>query len=142
MFTLTYESHEVKRLSADEMKVLLENASEHNIKKEITGCLIYYKGRFIQILEGEKEAVLEIYEKIKIDSRHKKVHLFSQDDITNRTFPNWGMAYYPVDENDFNENELEQFKRNLLLLADLTTSKSVTASLFWKRIKFYLAHPD
>lgn len=138
MYTLTYESVEAKRISSAEMEDLLEQARENNQKNKITGCLVYYNGRFIQILEGEREVVLNLYKKIQQDARHKEVHLFSDDDIEERTYPNWGMAYYPVDPNVFSKSELEQFRRNLLLLSDLSQSKSVTAHLFWKRIKMYL----
>lgn len=67
--------------------------------------------------------------------------MFSEDDIDKRTFPNWGMAYYPIDAKTTSKSEFEQFKRNLLLLADLTEPTHLTAKLFWDRTKFLISNP-
>ncbi|MGB6150788.1 MAG: hypothetical protein WBG48_02250, partial [Pricia sp.] len=56
-------------------------------------------------------------------------------------FPEWGMAYFPVDENDVTRSELEQFRRNLKLLADFSKPESVTSILFWVKVKSLLAEP-
>ena len=90
------------------------------------------------ILEGEKEVILELYDRIKLDARHKEVKLFSDDPITERTFPDWGMAFYPVDKHVKSQNELVQFKRNLAMLSDLMDNKSLTAHLFWRRVKIHV----
>ncbi|WP_051941898.1 BLUF domain-containing protein [Maribacter forsetii] len=141
MYTLTYESVATNALKASEMEELLEKARTNNIRDNITGCLIYYKGRFVQLLEGDKKKIEVLYEKLMTDPRHKNVTLFSDDEITKRTFPNWGMAYYPIDEDHTNKYEFEQFKRNLILLSDLVEPTNVTAKHFWKKIKTMIAEP-
>lgn len=141
IYTLTYESEIVKPMSEHEMGNLLEQSRKNNKRDNITGCLIYYMGGFIQVLEGDREKVSALYKKIKMDGRHKNIHMFSEDANVERSFPNWGMAYYPIDANTTNKSEFEQFKRNLLLLADLTEPKHLTAKLFWDRIKFLITNP-
>lgn len=141
MYTLTYESIAVKRMGSGEMDELLAKARKFNNSQGITGCLVYYMGGFVQVLEGDKQAVENLYEKIKVDKRHKNVNMFSSDEIKSRTFPNWGMAYYPIDESKTSEVEYEQFKRNLLLLADLVEPTNITAKMFWKRIKLLISKP-
>ena len=141
MHTLSYESKASKPLSTVEMEKLLEEARANNNKQDITGCLIYYLGTFMQVLEGEKEIIEALYAKIKKDERHTNVHMFSNDHIDLRTFPNWGMAYYPIDQNNTSKAEFEQFKRNLLLLSDLTFPNNPTALTFWKRMKFLISSP-
>lgn len=123
------------------MELLLEKSRESNAQNNITGCLIAYMGRFIQVLEGDKTVVQTLFEKIKADERHTNVVAFSEDDIDSRTFSGWGMAYYPVDDKEPNKNEFEQFKRNLLLLADLSNTTNATALTFWKRMKFLISNP-
>ncbi|MCR9227545.1 MAG: BLUF domain-containing protein [Flavobacteriaceae bacterium] len=140
-YTLTYESEIVEPMDSHQMGLLLEQSGNNNKRDNITGCLIYYMGGFIQVLEGEKTKVLDLYEKIKLDKRHKNVHMFSEDDNVERSFPNWGMAYYPIDAYTTNKSEFEQFKRNLLLLADFTVPKHLTAKLFWERTKFLITNP-
>ncbi|MDF4203826.1 BLUF domain-containing protein [Maribacter sp. SA7] len=141
MYTLTYESVATNKLKTPEMEELLEKARANNKRDDITGCLIYYKGGFVQLLEGNKKKINELYDKIKKDPRHKNVTLFSDDEISERTFPNWGMAYYPIDENNTTKYEYEQFKRNLILMADLIESTNVTSKQFWKKIKTMISEP-
>ncbi|MFC4097285.1 BLUF domain-containing protein [Euzebyella saccharophila] len=141
MYTLTYESQANPDLKNSDIEEILKTARAFNSDNGITGCLIYYLGKFIQILEGPEEKVKELYSNIEKDKRHKKVNLFSEDTITERNFPDWGMAYYPIDEDHMGIPEFEQFKRNLMLLADLSKPTNVTAVLFWKRMKFLLAIP-
>ncbi|MEP2238099.1 MAG: BLUF domain-containing protein [Maribacter sp.] len=141
MYTLTYESVATNKLKTAEMEELLEKARANNKRDDITGCLIYYKGGFVQLLEGSKKKINELYDKIKKDPRHKNVTLFSDDEISKRTFPNWGMAYYPIDENNTTKYEYEQFKRNLILMADLIEPTNVTSKQFWKKIKTMISEP-
>ena len=141
MYTLTYESVATDKINSAAMEELLEKARANNQRDAITGCLIYYKGRFVQLLEGNKVRIEELYRKIKMDPRHKNVTLFSDDEISKRTFPNWGMVYYPIDENNTNKYEYEQFKRNLILMADLIEPTNVTSKHFWKKIKSMVVEP-
>jgi len=141
MYTLTYESVATEKIKGEEMEVLLKKARANNQRDGITGCLIYYKGGFVQLLEGERDKIEILYEKIKKDPRHKNVTLFADDEISKRTFPNWGMAYYPIDENNTTKYEFEQFRRNLILLSDLVESTNVTAKQFWKKIRTMIAEP-
>lgn len=141
MYTISYDSTAARDLSVNEMESLMEQARVNNKKLNITGCLIAHMGHFIQILEGEEEVIKSLYEKIKDDTRHTNVVTFSEDNINTRTFPDWGMAYYPIDDNELNRTEFEQFKRNLSLLADLSKTTNATALTFWKRMKFIISNP-
>jgi len=38
--------------------------------RDITGCLLFHHGQFIQILEGDKSTVDDLIVKIKKDHRH------------------------------------------------------------------------
>ncbi|CAM3574231.1 BLUF domain-containing protein [Zobellia roscoffensis] len=139
--TLTYESRAIKELTVLDIEAILETARTFNDQNDITGCLIFYKRRFIQILEGDKESIYNLFDIIKQDKRHKNVYLLSEGETGERNFPNWGMVYYPLEENETNRNEYEQFKRNLLLLADLTVHSNRTSILFWKRMKLLITAP-
>ncbi|WP_276165341.1 BLUF domain-containing protein [Zobellia alginiliquefaciens] len=139
--TLTYESKAIKELTIADIEAILETARTFNGLNGITGCLIFYRRKFIQILEGDKAKIHDLMEKIKQDKRHRNVDVLSEGPTENRNFPNWGMVYYPIDKNEANQNEYEQFKRNLLLLADLTVHSNQTAILFWKRMKLLVAEP-
>ena len=141
MYTLTYESNATGNPTEKDMEQLLLEARTNNLKNDITGCLIYYNGGFIQIIEGEKDKIIELFGKIKIDTRHTDVHLFSDDTITQRTFTNWGMSYIIINEHSSNKLEVERLKTNILLLSDLSEQTNTTVLLFWRRIKLLLSDP-
>lgn len=44
------------------------------------------------MLEGPKEAVLKLYDIIKVDDRHFGINLLEQNPIDSRVYPEFGMA--------------------------------------------------
>lgn len=98
MLSLIYASTATKLFTQQELVELLEISQKNNVKTDITGMLLYRGGNFIQVIEGEPDAVLELYETIKQDPRHKDVTLLSKDPIKNRQFPNWSMGFRNIDQ--------------------------------------------
>lgn len=98
MLSLIYASTATKLFTQQELVELLETSQKNNVKTDITGMLLYRGGNFIQVIEGEPDAVLELYEIIKEDPRHKDVTLLSKDPIKNRQFPNWSMGFRNIDQ--------------------------------------------
>ena len=141
IYELTYESVAKESLGITEIDNILQTSRARNGERGITGCLIYYNRRFIQILEGNQQAVQELYRKIEKDNRHGQVRIIAENAVEKRTFPEWGMAYYPIDETNVGRSELEQFRRNLKLLADFSKPESVSSILFWVKVKSLLAEP-
>ena len=70
---------------------ILGKAKENNSNEDITGNLLYDGGRFIQLLEGDKEIITSLYVKIARDTRHKNLRLLYLEEASMRLFPNWGM---------------------------------------------------
>ncbi len=141
IYELAYESVAKRGLPAADIDDILETSRARNSESGITGCLVYYNRRFIQVLEGNQQALQELYQKIKNDDRHRHVRIIAENAIEKRTFSEWGMAYFPIDSNNFSLSELEQFRRNLRLLADFSKPQSVTSILFWVKVKSLLAEP-
>jgi len=98
MFYLIYVSSATKLMSDDELFALLEQSREKNIRLDVTGMLLYKSGNFMQMLEGEKDAVSSLYESIKKDIRHKNVITIISDDIKDRNFEFWSMGFYNMDK--------------------------------------------
>lgn len=139
MYELTFESFSKKGLTSAEMDELLETSRMINDKNEVTGCLIHYNRRFIQILEGNQKAVQETFQRISQDKRYKKVRLIAENPSEKRNFPKWGMAYFPVEEKATGKSELEQLRRNLKLLGDFSKPISVASILFWVKVNSLMA---
>jgi hypothetical protein len=107
MLSIVYASSAVRLLNRKELVELLDYSREMNVEKDITGLLLYRGGNFIQVIEGENDAVLQLYKNIKNDPRHKDVTLLSKDPITKRQFPDWRMGFRNIDQ--MTEEELEGF---------------------------------
>ncbi|HWF37906.1 MAG TPA: BLUF domain-containing protein [Candidatus Acidoferrales bacterium] len=52
----------------------------------VTGMLLYKDGCFMQVLEGNEEAVIDLAEKIQRDPRHKNMMTLYQGDSPERQF--------------------------------------------------------
>lgn len=107
MLSIIYASSAVRLLTRTELVDLLESSRKANIVTGITGMLLYRGGNFIQVIEGENEAVLQLYKNIKADPRHRDVTLLSQDPITTRQFPGWSMGFRNIDQ--LSKQELEGY---------------------------------
>ena len=98
MFYLIYVSSAVKLMSDDELIALLEQSREKNLDLGVTGMLLYKSGNFMQMLEGEKDTVLGLYETIRRDDRHRNVINIIGDAIKHRNFEHWSMGFYNMDK--------------------------------------------
>lgn len=64
----------------------------------------------MQVLEGPDEVVEAVFETIKADPRHKDVIVLSREQISNRQFPAWEMAFQNLDNPEVkNEPGYSQF---------------------------------
>jgi hypothetical protein len=80
------------------LQELLQKARRHNSSVQVTGMLMYEKGVFLQALEGPREKVEALYQKISKDERHNNVMTIVDDDIKERHFGEWSMAYLRSEE--------------------------------------------
>ncbi len=72
---------------------ILMFAIPKNHDKDITGILVYDGVYFIQVLEGDENVLLSLFEKIKTDARHHDIKLFGMKEIEERDFKVWNMGY-------------------------------------------------
>lgn len=93
MYSLVYVSSAVNVFTPQELMELLNISRENNTKAGLTGILLYKDGNFMQALEGEKDSVMALYTKISGDPRHKGIITIYDEEITERNFPNWSMAF-------------------------------------------------
>ncbi|MDN3492389.1 BLUF domain-containing protein [Winogradskyella bathintestinalis] len=130
MYQLNYHSQSTPGLTIEDLENILEEATATNKKRGISGCLIYHNNSFVQILEGEKEHVCEVFEKIKSDRRHHNITLLYENQISSRYFTGWNMAYHRP-----NDSYVIQFVNNLLMLSKLTDKASNSLLTFWGQVR-------
>lgn len=95
LFELVYNSKAVPpEQPQEQLDLILLGACKRNLEKKITGVLVYHHGEFMQLLEGEEEAVMEVYDDFIVpDRRHIDVHLDWTVPIDERAFADWSMGF-------------------------------------------------
>lgn len=83
---ICYVSNSQMEMDNAQVKTLLEYCKEKNMALGIKGVLLYAEGNFFQILEGEKDVIMEIFKKIENDSRHNGLIKIISRDIPTHTF--------------------------------------------------------
>jgi signal transduction histidine kinase len=97
VYQLVYASKAAEGFSEKDLVDILRIARKTNKELLITGALVYNKGFFLQLLEGEREAVETLFKDIENDTRHKKVNCFNRNEVPNRIFPDWYMGFFQHD---------------------------------------------
>jgi len=108
MIQLIYVSTATSRISADDLQSLMFISQANNLRFNITGLLIYDQGTFCQVLEGERDAVHDLYEKIKLDNMHNNLIKFYDDLIERREFSSWSMKCINLDQ--YNKYEIRGYR--------------------------------
>ena len=137
MYQLTYRSKARPDITDKEILDILKVAKKKNGKKNISGCLVFHRGVFIQILEGTQEGIEAIYERIKMDIRHSDIELLWEGSTEERVFPDWHMAYHSLNKAN-SESEVALFEKNLLMLAKISVKPTASVNLFWQSIKMLM----
>jgi hypothetical protein len=76
-----------------ELMNIVETSRSRNAQAGVTGALMFNEQRFVQILEGEKNAVEETFERIRGDARHTAITVIARQKGPWRQFGGSSMAY-------------------------------------------------
>ena len=95
MRRIVYLSSATALMSNDELLSLLSQSRENNLRDQVTGLLLYSGGNFIQLLEGEAEAVGKVYARVERDARHHGCMQMVDAQASERLFPEWAMGFRP-----------------------------------------------
>ncbi|MEO6721567.1 MAG: BLUF domain-containing protein [Ferruginibacter sp.] len=103
MHTLIYLSASSSLFSNDDIIDILNKSRSNNLRLEITGLLLYHEGSILQILEGEREVVLAVFNKICLDKRHRGIIKLLDDEIKERSFADWSMGFKQISNHDWSK---------------------------------------
>ena len=93
IFQLIYTCAFTTIMSPSDLEAIAEDARRRNLERGITGILLCKDGSVLQVLEGKKSAVLELYETIAKDPRVSNILVMIKRQATKREFPNWSMGF-------------------------------------------------
>ena len=116
MHYLVYISAAEYLMSDEELKGILEVSRKNNTNIQVTGLLLYHDGNFIQVLEGEKDTIRGLYDKIAIDNRHAYMFKMLEGTLEKRNFPDWSMGFKALTVAEFQQlNGYRELDRDAFL---------------------------
>lgn len=91
---------------------IVARSKTNNTERDITGLLFYQGGRFIQLLEGDRESLEGLMSILEDDKRHKNIQRIVDQPIKERAFQEWGMGSLNLSENTvIDPDELVRIQR-------------------------------
>jgi hypothetical protein len=99
LYQLVYESQATRAFSETELQALLQQARLYNTAHEVTGLLLQApSGRLIQVLEGERGLIADLYQRILRDPRHTNCTILASGPLPARRFGEWRMGFRATSE--------------------------------------------
>jgi hypothetical protein len=102
---LIYYSTSVQDLQIAEIEKIIEKAILNNSLMGITGMLLYCSGNFMQVIEGPKDNIQKLMNKILNDKRHYNIIIIQNQSVAKRDFSNWSRGLRIVQPNDLKKYE-------------------------------------
>ncbi|MFT5934782.1 MAG: hypothetical protein ACI83N_001648 [Hydrogenophaga sp.] len=88
--------HHLKMPRPDAYPASVQLLADH-ARRQLTGVLAFDHRAFVQCLEGEREAVSEVFCRIAADARHRRIVLLEWQPVDERLFASWGMGFAAAD---------------------------------------------
>ncbi|MEQ1776062.1 MAG: BLUF domain-containing protein [Burkholderiales bacterium] len=89
---LLYASRAAAPLTSAVVDSILEQSRKNNAPHGITGMLCFSEDIFLQVLEGGRDEVCELFNTIVHDPRNIGVRILSYEEIAERCFGGWAMG--------------------------------------------------
>lgn len=117
---------EKRDLGPGGIQPILDGSHVSNARDDITGALLFNQDNFLQLLEGSRSKVTDLFCRIAADPRHGKIMLIAVHDIQERDFPDWTMGYVPSTSPGLNAALRGHFPPGQLAPETLTAESAVT----------------
>lgn len=89
---LMYASRAAASMDNEALAAIMKKSRAHNPQVGVTGVLCFSSGIFLQVLEGGRLPVSQLYNRIAGDPRHRDVALLRYEEIGERRFAGWSMG--------------------------------------------------
>ena len=95
---LAYTSQATAPFNKRALLDLLHDARAFNSLDQISGLLMHSQGHFLQILEGEPEAIDDLLARLSRDPRHSTPKIILDGPAGSRLFSQWSMGCADFDD--------------------------------------------
>jgi hypothetical protein len=129
IYRVLYTSQCSPEVNEEEVFKIIKHAQEKNTAQGITGMMLYVDDNFIQVLEGEKEQVKALYQKISMDQRHFAIKTVLEGFIPKRLFENWTMGLKILTKMDLEELKMLNNDPQFDLKKLLTNQQDITLEI-------------
>lgn len=130
IYFIIYNSVAQQNLQLTQIYEILHEARAYNSKHNITGCLLYLDGHFMQYLEGQKTAVQTVMEIINVDPRHYSINNIIQGPTQKRLFRTWSMGFVDLNADAVPEVLAKYQANNSNKMKTIATDPCLAYNLF------------
>ena len=95
---IAYTSKAKEPFSKRNLLDLMHESRAYNTLDDISGVLIHRQHHFLQIIEGEPEAINDLLSRLLLDPRHSELKIIHNCAADSRLFPNWAMGCADFDD--------------------------------------------
>ena len=113
--------------SPEAISDILTSSRRNNAAIGITGALAFNGEYFAQVLEGERDVVVDLMQRVERDARHSDVLVVDEGWVKQRDFGGWAMAY--VDAPGEKEIPVSGKRFNEILVSDSGRGRDVVEML-------------
>ena len=118
-----YTSVQSRPLGPETIDTLVRHSRESNRANDITGVLLHVGATFFQVLEGPRDQVDKLYQKILVDPRHTHVTRIIYEPIVKRFFADSSMRLATLSPDEL-AAALEEPRSTESLLAGLDEGRA------------------
>jgi len=122
---LLYASRAAEPVPDGLVETIMQQARRNNPELGITGVLCHGGDVFLQVLEGGREPVNTLYNRIACDRRHCRVTLLDYEEILERRFSGWTMGQ--VNLSKVNSSTLLKYSERALIDPYALSGRTVSA---------------
>ena len=121
-----YASRAATPLDPGRVDLIVEQSHRNNPARGVTGLLCFVDDIFVQVLEGGRDAVCDLFNTIIRDDRHHSVRILSYEEIPERRFGRWNMGHVNMAKvNTFTTSA----SATMALLDELATSGTIISRI-------------
>lgn len=135
MYELLYCSIGNSDLTSNDISDILQVSRKENLQNGITGCLLYFDKQFIQLIEGDKQTVKNLFSNILKDSRHANAIVLAENEKENRFFNHWSMAFAELSSIDMDNIDKVLLVSNFITFQALNHKLTKATRLFCRLAK-------
>jgi hypothetical protein len=110
MHAIAYVSAASWNLLDAQIDHIVAGARRRNALTGVTGVLLYCDGNFMQYIEGEEDAVVETFARIRASDSHYQINELMNQPILEREFGDWTMGFSRPTPEEFVELAASRWK--------------------------------